>query len=80
MSDTFTLGHLAQRLTGGNLQAMARLLNDAGHTPRLDEDAPDPAAPVAQETVVLSAFRAADRVSRQLIALLNEKTPPGTNP
>ena len=37
---TFTLGELAGRVTGGNLAAMAKMLNDAGAAPRLDEKDP----------------------------------------
>jgi len=45
---TFTLGELAQRVIGGNVTAMAKLLNDAGVAPRLDENTPDPSAEVAR--------------------------------
>lgn len=39
----FTLIELTAYVTGGNLPAMAKLLNDAGANPRLDEVHPDPA-------------------------------------
>lgn len=68
---TFTLGELAERVTGGNLSGMAKLLNDAGASPRLDENEPTPAATVDRWTVIaLAAERAGDRVGRLLTALL----------
>ncbi|MBN1887272.1 MAG: hypothetical protein JW850_04760 [Thermoflexales bacterium] len=70
---TFTLGELAQRVTGGNVTAMAKLLNDAGVAPRLDENTPDPSAEVARETVMdLFAIRAGDSVGERLRVLLSE--------
>lgn len=71
--DTFTLGELAERATGGNLHAMAKMLNDAGAEPRLDEICPDASAAVARVTVIdLYAIRAGDRVSHKLAGLLSE--------
>jgi len=70
---TFTLGELAQRVTGGNVTAMAKLLNDAGVAPRLDENTPDPSAEVARGTVMnLFAIRAGDSVGERLRVLLSE--------
>jgi len=70
---TFTLGELAQRVTGGNVTAMAKLLNDAGVAPRLDENTPDPSAEVARGTVMnLFEIRAGDSVGERLRVLLSE--------
>lgn len=70
---TFTLGELAQRVAGGNLATMAKLLNDAGADPCLDENTPDPAAVVLRATVIdLAAVRAGDVVGRRAAALLGE--------
>lgn len=69
----YTLRELAQAVTGGNLQAMAKLANDAGQVPRLDEHAPAPWARVRRDIVVdLAADRAGDRVGRCLFQLLGE--------
>ena len=69
--DTFTLGELAQRVAGGNVTAMAKLLNDAGA--KLDEIEPDPGAVVARTTVIdLFAHRAGDSVGHRLRELLSE--------
>jgi len=70
---TFTLGELAERAAGGNLAAMAKLLNDAGADPRLDENTPDPSAEVARGTVIdLWALRAGDGVASRLAPMLRE--------
>lgn len=69
----FTLGDLAGKVTGGNLAAMAKLINDTGIHPRLNENEPDPGALVARRTVSeLLAMRADDRVGRLLGDLLGE--------
>ena len=69
--NTFTLGELAQRVAGGNVTAMAKLLNDAGA--KLDEIEPDPTAVVARTTVIdLFAHRAGDSVGHRLRELLSE--------
>ena len=69
--NTFTLGELAQRVAGGNVTAMAKLLNDAGA--KLDEIEPDPGAVVARTTVIdLFAHRAGDSVGHRLRELLSE--------
>ena len=70
---TFTLGELAQRVTGSNVTAMAKLLNDAGVAPRLDENTLDPSVEVARGTVMdLLAIRAGDSVGERLRVLLSE--------
>ena len=52
---------------------MAAMLNDAGATPRLDENEPDPGAQVDRGTVIdLAALRAGDRVGRVLAELLGQ--------
>ena len=68
-----TLGYLAQRVAGGNLVAMAKMLNDAGADPRLDELEPDATAPVDRLTVIdLFAHRAGDTVGHRLRQVLSE--------
>lgn len=65
------LAGVAQELTGGNLAACAKLLNDAGADPRLDEIQPDPGAFVHRPVLVdLLAIRAGDRVGRKAGELL----------
>ena len=76
---TFTLGDLADKVTGGNLVAMAGLLNDVARgldlDAQLDENEPNPGAQVAREAVInLAAYRAGDRVGRALAKLLVEET------
>ena len=67
------LGDLAQRITGGNVPAMAKLLNDAGIDPRLDELAPDPGAFIPRPALAyLVAMRAGDRVGRLAAQVLSE--------
>ena len=69
--DVFTIGELADQVTGGNSPAMARMLNDAGLYPRADETNPDPGQGVPRKTVInLAAQRASDRVGRVLGGLL----------
>ena len=69
--ETFPLGELAKRGTGGNVTAMARLLNGAGA--RLNEIEPDPTARVDRATVIaLFAQRADDSVGHRLRELLSE--------
>jgi len=63
MADTFTIGELAERITGGNERAMRGLLRDAGTT--LDEYAQNPDETITREALVnLFAIRAGDRVGR----------------
>jgi len=69
----YTLRELAQDVTGGNLQAMAKLVNDAGQVPRLDEHDPAPLARIRRETVIdLAADRAGDVIGRRLFQLLGQ--------
>mgnify|MGYP001038376834 FL=1 len=49
---TFTLGDLADKMTDGDLVLLAKMLNDVGADPRLDETAPMAWAEVARETVI----------------------------
>jgi len=70
---TFTLGELAARVTGGNVTSMAKLLNDAGAHPRLNEIEPDPTAQVDRADLVnLYAVRAGDSVGRRVRVILGE--------
>jgi len=71
--DTFTIGELSERVTGGNERAMRKMLNDAGADPRLDEYAIDPEETVTRDLVIrLFARRAGDRVGHKLRELLGE--------
>lgn len=73
MQELFTIGELAEAVTGGNERAMPKLLNDAGA--RLDEYATNPAETVTRDAVViLFALRAGDRVGRKLAEVLGERT------
>lgn len=73
--ETFTIGELAARVTGGNERTIRKLLNDAGADPRLDEYAETPAEVVSRDLVVdLYALRAADWVGRALGLVLSETT------
>jgi len=73
--ETFTIGELAQRVTGGNERTIRKLLNDAGAHPRLDEYTTDPGEVVGRDLVVdLFALRAGDSVGRRLRVLLGEVT------
>ena len=74
---TFTLGDLAGKVTGGNLAAMAGLLNDLarglGLDAQFDENEPNPGAQVTREAVInLAAYRAGDSVGERLRVLLAE--------
>ena len=69
----FELGYLAQHVTGGNLEAMAEMLNDAGHHPPLDEVEPSAIASVNRLTVIdLFARHAGDGIGQRLRQLLSE--------
>lgn len=71
--EVFSLKELADRVTGGNLPAMAKLLNDAGARPRLDELEPEPSTPISRLAVIdLFAMRSEDRVGRALARLLSQ--------
>jgi hypothetical protein len=62
----YNLAELAEAITGGNLAAMAKVLNDCGLDPKLDELDPDPGALVAQSALIdLAAVRAGDIVGRR---------------
>jgi len=50
--ETFTVGELAEAVTGGNVRAMSKLLNDAGADPRLSELEDEPGAAVSRQTVI----------------------------
>jgi len=63
------LAELAEKITGGNLPAIAKLLNDSGAA--LDELDPNPGAYVDREAVIdLAAIRAGDIVGRRAARLL----------
>ena len=68
----FTLGHLAEAVTGGNEREMRKLLNDAGANPRFNEYIEDPLekAPV-QLVMSLAVLRAGDLIERKLADLLS---------
>ena len=67
MQESFTIGELAARVTGGNEAAMRKVLNDAGADPRLDEYATDPTETVTRDLVlILYAMRVGDRAGRKL--------------
>ena len=70
----FTLGELAGRVTGGNLAAMAKMLNDAGADPPLDELEPDPALGVAREAVILLVAQRPGTGEGQAAARLLDET------
>jgi hypothetical protein len=70
---SFTIGELAQHVTGGNERAIRKMLNDAGADPQLNEYATAPGETVGRGVVVdLLAMRAGDRVGRKLSALLRD--------
>lgn len=61
------LSNLAEKITGGNLRALAKLLNDVAgpQDGRFDEIQPDPNAMVSRPLLIdLAAARAGDRVGR----------------
>ena len=67
----FTVGELADVVTGGNERAMRKLLRDAGGA--LDVYAEDWAELVGRALVIeLAAIRAGDRVGRNLAQVLAE--------
>ena len=77
--DSFTIGELAEEVTGGNERSVRHLLNTvAGETAAsewLDPYATDPTETVTRETVIaLFAQRPGDRVGRKLGRLLRETT------
>jgi hypothetical protein len=66
-----TLGSLAQAITGGNITSMAKILNDSGMTPRINELEPDPGEFIPRPAIVdLFAMRAGDIVGRRAAELL----------
>ena len=69
--DTFTVKELADAVTGGNVSAMAKLLNGAGAQPRLDELTPTGGQVVSRSAVIdLYAMRVGDYVGRKLAMVL----------
>jgi hypothetical protein len=69
MSDNWTVGELAGRLAGGDLQEMARLLNEAGA--QVDQRQPDPHQEVTRATLLqLYALRGEEPVGWALGNLL----------
>ena len=69
-----TLGDLAQVVTGGNLVAMARLVNDVKAGLQIDETMPDPEAVVPRYVLAdLAATRAGDRVGRLVANMLRKR-------
>ena len=67
----YTLGELAKEIAGNNITAMAKLLNDVGAAPRLDELDPSPGATVARVFLIdLAAMRAGDIVGRRAAQVL----------
>ena len=78
MSDTFTVAELAEACTGGNVMAMAKMLNDVGA--QLTAQVGDPmdlattGRQVVNRAVVsdLAAMREGDRVGRKLAQVLRQ--------
>jgi hypothetical protein len=69
----FTLGSLAHAITGGNLPAMAKLLNDAGMIPLVGETKPRAKTFVPRPVVMdLIAIHAGDRVGRIAAELIRQ--------
>jgi hypothetical protein len=69
--DSFTIGELADRVTGGSERAMRTLLATVGAD--LDVYAENPTEAVPRQMVIdLFATRAGDRVGRKLGELLGE--------
>lgn len=70
MDEVFTIGQLAERVTGGNEAAMRKLLRDAGAD--VDELRQDLEETVSREAVIdLVAMRAGDRVGRLCAEVLH---------
>ena len=68
--NNFTVGQVADCI-GTDPRAAAKMLNDAGATPRLDELEGDPSESVDREyTVNLWTERAGDRIGRKLADVL----------
>lgn len=66
-----TLGSLADAITGGNVIAMAKLLNDAGMTPKINELQPPAKGFIPRPALTdLLAMRAGDRVGRKVAEVL----------
>lgn len=66
-----TLAGVADAITGGNLAACAKMLNDSGMIPRLDEITPNPGAFIPRLTIIeLAAIRAGGREGRRAAELL----------
>jgi hypothetical protein len=73
--DTFTVLELATACTGGNVSAMAKLLNDTGNTAWLNESASEAHQVGGQvvdrdAVITLYAMRSGDRVGRKLAGVL----------
>ena len=68
----YNLGDLAKAITGDRLAEMAKLLNDSGADPKLDELTPIPGATVDRAALIdLAAVRAGDIVGRRAAQLLS---------
>lgn len=73
MKQHFTVGEIANAITGGNEEAARKLINDAGITPGLDEYKNDPSELVPRTALIdLFAVRAGDRVGRKVMELLRQ--------
>ena len=70
----YRLDLLAQEITGGNLAAMAKLVNDAGTWPRIDENTTPPGETLVRRAVLvdLAAMHAGGRTGRKAALLLAE--------
>lgn len=66
----YNLGSLAAAITGGNVTAMAKILNDIGMTPRLNELEPDPGAFIPRLVLIDLAAVRTDRIGRKAAELL----------
>lgn len=68
----YALADLAEAITGGNLVAMAKLANDAGTYPRIDENSTPPGETLVRRAVLvdMAAAHAGSRTGRKLAQLL----------
>lgn len=67
----YTLKECAEKITGGNLVTMAKLLNDANPRRPFDELSPDPDLKISRQSLVdLVVFRAADDLGYRVSQLL----------
>lgn len=69
--DEYTLKECADKITGGNLVTMAKLLNDANPRRPFNELEPDPELKISRQSLVdLVVFRASDNLGYRVSQLL----------